>query len=266
MNPLVEALMQVQGTRNEVSEIPPITMKGLHDALTGVVAGVGGLPVDLATMAMRPFGYDEQNPVMSTEWIGEQLGADVESGPFMLGMFGAPDPMDMLKVATLAPAVAKAVKKNKRVINKVLHESTRGPPRDEKRAYKAGQLLKESGKSMEDWIYRGIEGIPNYDSFPETAATAVFLEAGIKGKGLPRYVTGWRYGGIPKGDRSINFMDNTYENGVSLMRADGIDFKGSTTFELFNSAGARKVKVGGFYAGRGSDGEPLVVLAKEIGK
>lgn len=32
-----------------------------------------GAPVDLATMAMRPFGYKEEKPVMGSEWIKEKM-------------------------------------------------------------------------------------------------------------------------------------------------------------------------------------------------
>lgn len=32
-----------------------------------------GAPVDLATMAMRPFGYDEKKPVMGSDWIKEKM-------------------------------------------------------------------------------------------------------------------------------------------------------------------------------------------------
>lgn len=48
--------------------------RGLLDAVNrGVVGGLLGAPVDLATMAMRPFGYSVDKPTMGSEWIGQKL-------------------------------------------------------------------------------------------------------------------------------------------------------------------------------------------------
>ncbi len=48
--------------------------RGLTNALyRGMVAGAIGGPVDLAAMAMRPFGYNVEQPVGGSEWIGEKL-------------------------------------------------------------------------------------------------------------------------------------------------------------------------------------------------
>lgn len=38
-----------------------------------LVAGTLGAPVDLATMALRPFGYKEEKPVGGSEWIGQKM-------------------------------------------------------------------------------------------------------------------------------------------------------------------------------------------------
>lgn len=49
-------------------------MNGLTDAANrGGVAGVLGGPVDLATMAMRPFGYSVEKPVGGSEWVGQKM-------------------------------------------------------------------------------------------------------------------------------------------------------------------------------------------------
>ena len=37
------------------------------------VAGTLGGPVDIAALAMRPFGYKEEQPVLGSEWIGQQM-------------------------------------------------------------------------------------------------------------------------------------------------------------------------------------------------
>lgn len=49
-------------------------LRGLLDAGNrGGVAGLLGGPVDLAALAMRPFGYKEERPLLGSEWIGQQM-------------------------------------------------------------------------------------------------------------------------------------------------------------------------------------------------
>lgn len=48
--------------------------RGLLDAGNrGAVAGLLGGPVDLATMALRPLGYNVERPVGGSEWIGQKM-------------------------------------------------------------------------------------------------------------------------------------------------------------------------------------------------
>lgn len=48
--------------------------RGLLDAGNrGAVAGLLGAPIDLTTMAMRPFGYSSEKPVLGSEWIGQKM-------------------------------------------------------------------------------------------------------------------------------------------------------------------------------------------------
>ena len=48
--------------------------RGLLDAGNrGGVAGLLGGPVDLAAMAMRPFGYNVEAPMGGSEWIGQKM-------------------------------------------------------------------------------------------------------------------------------------------------------------------------------------------------
>jgi hypothetical protein len=94
--------------------------------------------------------------------------------------------------------------------------------------------------------------------------TATLFDMGYNGEEL-QYVTGWRYGEIPENGRSINFRDQKYEKGVSLMAIDGEEPTGAARlYEAFNSLGKQKIRVGGWLVGRGGDGEPLVILAEEI--
>jgi len=49
--------------------VRPITDVGNR----ALVAGTLGAPVDLATMALRPFGYKEEKPTGGSEWIGQKM-------------------------------------------------------------------------------------------------------------------------------------------------------------------------------------------------
>jgi len=47
-------------------------ISGKDLAYRALASAIGG-PVDLATMAMRPFGYKVENPVLGSEWIGQKM-------------------------------------------------------------------------------------------------------------------------------------------------------------------------------------------------
>lgn len=73
-------------------------------ALGGLGAGAVGAPVDLATLAMRPFGYSvpQDRVVGSSDWVGRKMGMDTESAPFIAGSMGpTPDAMDAVRLAGL---------------------------------------------------------------------------------------------------------------------------------------------------------------------
>lgn len=47
-------------------------ISGKDLAYRALASAIGG-PVDLATMAMRPFGYKVEKPVLGSEWIGQKM-------------------------------------------------------------------------------------------------------------------------------------------------------------------------------------------------
>lgn len=48
--------------------------RGVLDSVTrGAVASTIGGPVDLATMVMRPFGYNVEKPIGGSEWVGDKM-------------------------------------------------------------------------------------------------------------------------------------------------------------------------------------------------
>lgn len=74
-------------------------------AAEGMTSGILGAPVDLVTMAMRPFGYavPDENVIGSSEWFGRMQKSDRDGLPYIAGTFGIPDVRDagMFAVAGL---------------------------------------------------------------------------------------------------------------------------------------------------------------------
>ena len=68
----------------------------------GLASGLLGAPIDITSMAMRPFGYDvpPASTVGSTEWWGTKFGADPTTIPFIAGSMGPlPDATDAMRMA-----------------------------------------------------------------------------------------------------------------------------------------------------------------------
>jgi GNAT superfamily N-acetyltransferase len=93
-------------------------LRGLGETSARGVAGVLGAPVDLTTMALRPFGYSvpAEQVVGGSDYIGRQMErAGLISGerrPIaeMLGGIMTPDPLDVAKLGAMAvPVVGKAL-------------------------------------------------------------------------------------------------------------------------------------------------------------
>lgn len=103
-------------------------IRGLGETFSRGVAGVLGAPVDLTTMAMRPFGYNvpAEQVVGGSEYIGRQMeeaglisSARNPVAEFLAGV-AIPDPMDAAKLGAMfigpiakawdADAAAKAAK------------------------------------------------------------------------------------------------------------------------------------------------------------
>lgn len=94
-------------------------MQGLGETATRGITGVLGAPVDITTMAMRPFGYSvpAEQVVGGSEYLGKQLErAGILSGnrnmlSELLAGLVTPDPVDVAKLgAMVVPAVGRAMK------------------------------------------------------------------------------------------------------------------------------------------------------------
>jgi hypothetical protein len=77
-------------------------------AAQGLTSGVLGAPVDIASAAVRPFAQmaghsmPPESVVGSSEWIGNKMGQDVESLPWLIGSFGpVPDATDAMRMASM---------------------------------------------------------------------------------------------------------------------------------------------------------------------
>lgn len=94
-------------------------IRGLGETFSRGVAGVLGAPVDLTTMAMRPFGYNvpAEQVVGGSEYIGRQMeeaglisSARRPTAEFLANVL-TPDPMDVAKLAAMAvPVVGRAMR------------------------------------------------------------------------------------------------------------------------------------------------------------
>jgi hypothetical protein len=146
----------------------------------------------------------------------------------------------------------------------VLKEQAPQPRQSWRNAYEMGKRAKADGVRSEREFFEAMT-TTELDSLPsESPGWNAFFRAGFYDKDMPEYVTGWRYGKIPESDQSTNFREQIAERGVSLMRLDGEESSsGAKVYEMFNRKG-NMLHVGGWYAGRGTDGEPLIVGAKEI--
>lgn len=83
------------------------------DTLRGLLAQTAGAPVDIATTAMRPFGYNvpSERVVGGTDWIGQKLGADTNKLPFQISSMIPSDASDLMKYGGAAMALAGKVPK-----------------------------------------------------------------------------------------------------------------------------------------------------------
>ena len=125
-------------------------------------------------------------------------------------------------------------------------------------AYEVG--VESAGKDLDTWIIKNFHALPAW--LDDHDAQAFFM-AGRAGLAMPVWRTGWRYGGLPRGDQSWNYSENFAEGGVSIMALTGaVPVKGSGTFLCDRPV----VQVAGWYtpANAGSDGEALLVCCVVI--
>lgn len=102
--------------------------QGLTDSINrGLIGGIVGAPVDIANMALKPFGYGSERPVMGSEWIGQQMqNAGLVSGnrnALAEGLASFIDPATIgagaAKLAGTVPAIVGMAKSSGRVVDAI---------------------------------------------------------------------------------------------------------------------------------------------------
>jgi hypothetical protein len=119
----------------------------------------------------------------------------------------------------------------------------------------------------------GITGLPKFADTPmlDNDWGQAFM-AGLRGCEPLPLVKGWRYGRLPEADEftgcrcSYNYRDQEPEAGVSLMEVDdGPETQDKISAMFIDTGNRPPVRVQGYLLPwRGSDGEPLVICAREI--
>jgi hypothetical protein len=142
------------------------------------------------------------------------------------------------------------------------------PENEQKRvdgAYAAGQKAGEKYNNLNEYfgaVSAGEEELPVYYN-DETNLESNAFESGLKGLDKLKYVTAIRIGKIPERGQSTNFAEQKMEPGVSVLHLEGEAEKHKGTFEMFNPG--TKIRVAGWlHHQTGSDGEPLLVRAREL--
>jgi GNAT superfamily N-acetyltransferase len=135
---------------------------------------------------------------------------------------------------------------------------------------KALQMLPKPRRSLDAAYRDGVKtrsqdpqyyDVPDYVGY-DMARTAAF-EMGREGAEPPRWVMAERIGKLPTEGRSKNFAEDRMERGVSVLRIVGEPQSDVGTYEMFNPG--EKRYVAGWLVGLGSDGEPLLADAVDLG-
>lgn len=135
---------------------------------------------------------------------------------------------------------------------------------------KALQMLPKPRRSLDAAYQEGVKtrsqdpqyyDIPDYVGY-DMARTAAF-EMGREGAEPPRWVMAERIGKLPTEGRSKNFAEDRMERGVSVLRIVGEPQSDVGTYEMFNPG--EKRYIAGWLVGLGSDGEPLLADAVDLG-
>lgn len=138
-------------------------------------------------------------------------------------------------------------------------------PKSWRKAWELGREFAGEGYTLKDSYY-AMDG-DLLEWICSDAELDAFYRAGFNGR-EPELVEAIRYGEVPECGRSINYADNSWEDGVScvtLIREESDRNYKSLYDVTLGWAGRERITVSGWYlGGSGSDGEPLIWGAKKI--
>lgn len=120
---LIGALRDPQFYKDMAGNVP--------DVMKGLGAQTLGAPTDIASMLMRPMGYNvpPEQTVGSTEWIGNKLGADTKGLPFQISSMLPTDASDIAKYAVVAPAIARGLNTAKKLpVDELFNAAVKNTP------------------------------------------------------------------------------------------------------------------------------------------
>ena len=149
------------------------------------------------------------------------------------------------------------------------------PRRFDLNAYEFGRFLhdKYNGEEIDyrnedyEYEYQEFGNLSLNDIFSASRMAQYYFECGARGLTLPEHVFARRIGLVPEGQRSFNYRDEVYEDGVSVLGLydeSGFIEQNNGTYRIFNDG--KEYVVEGFYGGlNGSDGEPLLTHARVLG-
>lgn len=92
-----------------------------------------------------------------------------------------------------------------------------------------------------------------------------FFHAGFIGR-EPEWVEAYRFGEIPESGFSVNWAENKWEPGVSVVKIIRTEADESYADDtLYNMLGREKIRVAGWWLGlSGSDGEPTLLGCERV--
>lgn len=273
--------------------------RGLLDAGNRGVAGLLGGPVDLATMALRPFGYSVPNPLGGSEWINQKMrdagfvspnrNALAELLSTVVLPAGAARAGGLLFRAeqSLAPKAGQMAQDaiESHMVKQGLIQPMVAMTNPAKTLQPADDLLPTS-QQLKAWKL-GLEHrrrlgdrkrtVDFYETLPSDELEFIsrieemapvsrgFYESALRGAEMPKPASGMRYGKAPANGFSWNHVDQRPEIGVSMASVEGLPYQWNPMQVVGPESRYRGwlLDANHFW---GSDGEPLMLGLKSLTK
>lgn len=96
-------------------------------AANGLGSAALGAPVDIANMALHPFGLGSENPVMGSRWIAQQTGSNPDSTAWSVGSMLPIGPGEIAVAAKGVPVALAAMTKSGKIADALKSEKAAHP-------------------------------------------------------------------------------------------------------------------------------------------